>query len=625
VLALAMMDHAGQEVSRGLHGVLIECLEEEEPTLVAGAVAALAARGDELTPAERRRVIERFGRLPSHEQRTLAPRLEGLAVGAEDELDIDSFLRWVEGARDHERPARLRALRVRWDTTVIDAKHATSLLTTLARGIDRLPPDDQRAAQEQLLEGALSWLYRQGTQIIEPSRALLAWPGFAGLVLDDLDLSLSLLRADQARGLLLEILRQSEDEGRVVSAIARADVDGRNSARVVLSVLGEAIRRDLRATDGTFRQLEPAAQRRLLHSALNVASHTKRDIEALGHSTQDVADAEAARHGDAVLAALHDAEVASEGNESMQRHFDAVRRAVESALATERMSEVPDAVVGWRREVAERFSAAIDVTDGGREPLRVRAGAPSESVLRVLSELDRRVHSARVVTAPERIHLRQDLLRCIDYVVDGDLLEGPAGAALGARSALGQLVWGRWADQTADPAGELVRTLTTPLVASSRQGALLKVDALAARTGDETAAHVVEALPADAVVDAWSIVTAGLAGRLRQVESLQQEVKSRGTEIMERVAERIDPSLRAIEGLMVGYFRLRRRLSAAGWRPVEETLGKELAREQLEPDAHEIDGTPEAERFIVRSMGVRVRGRPVRRAIVEPLEQGEEA
>lgn len=625
VLALGMIEHADLEVSRSLHAVLVECLGEEDPTLGAGAIAALAARGDELSPAEQRQVIERFGRLPTSEQRALAPRLEGLAVGAEDELDVDSFLRWVEGAADEERPARLRALRLRWDTTVVDREHATSFLATLARGIDRLPPDDRGMARNDLLEGALSWLYRQGTQIVEPSRALLAWPGFAYLVLDDLDLSLSLLRAEQARGLLLEILRQSEDEAVVVSAIARADLDGRNFARVVAPVLGEAIRRDLWATDATFRGLEPVARRRLLHSALEVASHTKRRIESLGHASHDVADAETARHGDAVFAALHKAEVASEGNDSMQRHFDAVRRAVGSALAVERATEVPEAVAAWRLEVAERFPDAIDLPSDGREPLRVRSSAPSESVLRVLSELDRRVHSTRVVTAPERTHLRHDLLNCIDHVVRGDLIEGPTSATLSARSALGQLVWGRWADQTLDPAGELVRILTTPLDASSRQGALLKVDALAARMADETATQVVEALPADALGDAWSIVTAGLAGRLRQAESLHQEVKSRGTEIMERVAERLEPSLRAIEGLMVGYFRLRRQLSAAGWRPIEETLGKELTREALDPDAHEIDGSGEAERFIVRSLGVRVRGRPIRRAVVEPLEAWEDA
>jgi hypothetical protein len=187
------------------------------------------------------------------------------------------------------------------------------------------------------------------------------------------------------------------------------------------------------------------------------------------------------------------------------------------------------------------------------------------------------------------------------------------------------LVWARWAEQTADPADELVRTLTGPLETSGRQRALLKVDALAARVADETATQVVEALPADALGGAWSTVTAGLASRLRQAEKLQQEVKSRGTEIMERVGERLEPSLRAIEGLMVGYFRLRRQLSAAGWRPIEETLGRELTRDALDPDSHEIDGTAGAERYIVRSMGVRVRGRPIRRAVVEPLEAREDA
>jgi hypothetical protein len=142
---------------------------------------------------------------------------------------------------------------------------------------------------------------------------------------------------------------------------------------------------------------------------------------------------------------------------------------------------------------------------------------------------------------------------------------------------------------------------------------------------DEAVTDVVDAVSTEALASAWSLVTAGLANRLRQAESLEQEVRTRGMEVMERVAERLDPPLRAIEGLMVGYFRLRRRLSAAGWRPIEEQLGKELRYEQLDPALHEIDGVSEAERFAVRSMGVRVRGRPIRRAVVEPLEHEEDA
>jgi hypothetical protein len=241
----------------------------------------------------------------------------------------------------------------------------------------------------------------------------------------------------------------------------------------------------------------------------------------------------------------------------------------------------------------------------------------------VLLELDQRVHSPRVVTAQERTHLRQDLLRCIDHIVDSGLVEAELATAVSSRPALGQLVWARWAEREDDPAVELGHVLSTAVEPPDRQQALLKVDALVTRGSEEVLAEVADAIPAGSLNDAWPIVTAGLANRLRQAESLEQEVKSRGVEVMERVAERLDPALRAIEGLTVGYYRLRRRLADAGWKPIEETLGKELRFDQLDPNLHEIDGNSDAERFIVRSTGIRVRGRPVRRALVEPLDEAE--
>src|SRR4051794_4020897 len=94
----------------------------------------------------------------------------------------------------------------------------------------------------------------------------------------------------------------------------------------------------------------------------------------------------------------------------------------------------------------------------------------------------------------------------------------------------------------------------------ARQLALLKADALASHLSDEMSADIAGELSTEALGSAWSLVTAGLANRLRQAESLEQEAKTRGVEVMERVAERLDAPLRAIEGFVVGYYRLRRRL-----------------------------------------------------------------
>jgi hypothetical protein len=622
VLALKMLAETDAAPRRELRAVMLECLDEQDASLVAAAIATLTLDADELPPADRRRVIQRFGGLPPELQQSLAPQLSGLATTAEEELDFESFLRWVDGADDQERTTRLHALKTRWDTTVIDTAQATELLSTLARGIHRLPTSEQDAWRGELLEGALSWLFRQGTQIVEPSRALLTWPGFAALVLEDLDLSLSLLRADQARGLLLEILRQTNDAAPVVSEMAHSEIEPDVFRRVLIPVLGEALRRDLRAADTAFRSAQPVAQRTLLDSALTAATSTKRRIEALGQTTQDEADAAVARHGAAVLAALRDAEHASEGNVAIENQFDAIRRAVESVLATSEVAGVPADVSRWRSEAAARYPDDVIAADNGQVPLQLAETAPAPVVMRVLDELDQRVHSTRVVTAAERTHLRRDLLDCVDHIVRSRMLEGSAAEKFSSRPALGQLIWARWAEQSEDPTAAMLTVLGAEPDRQTRQLTLLKADALASHLSDEMSSDIAGELSTEALRNAWSLVTAGLANRLRQADSLEQEAKTRGVEVMERVAERLDAPLRAIEGFVVGYYRLRRRLSDAGWKPIEDTLGKELRYEQLDPNLHEIDGTADAELFVVRSTGVRVRGRPIRRAVVEPLEPG---
>ena len=619
VLALAALERHGPQASEPLHDVLLECLEEENDDLAAGAVAALAPRAGDMKSAERQRIIKRFGQLPLDGQQALAPRLSGLAATAEEDLDADSFLRWVDAAPDDERVDRLLALKTRWDTTVVTPEQAPAFMTIFARGVQRLPETDHDRWREELLEGALSWLYRQGTQMVVPSRALLSWPGFASLVVDDLDLALSLLRADQARTLLAEALKAAPHPGAFVEALVHSDVGPDEVRRVIVPVLGEGLRSDIHTVGAVFEGATVGGRRRLLCSALVAAGQTKRRIDALGETTEDAAGAAVAEHGAAVLAALDDAEAASEGNDVIRGHFASVRRAVNTVLASDDPDHVPDGVRAWRRDAATRFPEAVEVINDGRTPLSFRAGAPAAVVLRILAELDQRVHSSRVAAVEERSHLRHDLMDCIDEVVDRDLAAGDATVALSSRPSIGQLVWSRWAARLEDPEAALVDVLESSLEARARQQALLQVDALAGRTQEDDIERVVDALDADATVRAWALTTAGLANRLRELGRIEQDAKSRGVDAMERVAERLDAPLRAVEGLMVGYFRLRGRLGTAGWRAVEEPLGRELRRDQIDPSRHEVDGRPNADRYVVTSMGVRVRGRVVRRAVVEPL------
>jgi hypothetical protein len=65
-------------------------------------------------------------------------------------------------------------------------------------------------------------------------------------------------------------------------------------------------------------------------------------------------------------------------------------------------------------------------------------------------------------------------------------------------------------------------------------------------------------------------------------------------------------------------------LADAGWRPVEETLGRIRSSDDLDHQDHQVVGSIEAEEYLVRTLGIRVRGHVADKAIVEALIEREE-
>jgi hypothetical protein len=330
-----------------------------------------------------------------------------------------------------------------------------------------------------------------------------------------------------------------------------------------------------------------------------------------------------------VLSALDQAERAGEGNDALLAHLGSIRRAVQGIGGDEVLPEVPEELREWRRAMAERLGSLVRPGAEESEALNFDASAvkqhPAE-LLRTLAELDQRVNSPRVSTLEARRHAARDLAAGVEAAVAGGLLDERAvdvARAVRARPVLAQALWARWAAQDG---GSRADRLASALAAvgdaepSAHLVGLMQLDALAGACESSDLAAAVEALDDAAQDAAWRSTRQALDSRLERQKALESQVKAAGVSVMEEVAGRLDAPLRAIEGLMVSYFRLRGLLHDAGWRRVQDTLGEVLTAEKVDPERHEVQGFEQADEFLVRSLGLYVRGGRVRRAIVEGME-----
>ena len=92
---------------------------------------------------------------------------------------------------------------------------------------------------------------------------------------------------------------------------------------------------------------------------------------------------------------------------------------------------------------------------------------------------------------------------------------------------------------------------------------------------------------------------------------------------MDNIAGELDLPFRAIDSILFGYFRLRAILKEAGWGQVAASLGDLIRREDLDLSSYEVTATDPADNYVVRSLGISVGDRPVRRAVVEPFSDAQ--
>ena len=133
------------------------------------------------------------------------------------------------------------------------------------------------------------------------------------------------------------------------------------------------------------------------------------------------------------------------------------------------------------------------------------------------------------------------------------------------------------------------------------------------------AAATVASLPESALADVWRYLDRHVRTDVVRVAALDREVRTAGEKAGQEISDQLDLPFKVIESLLLSYFRLRNRLSDAGWDTVEAQLGNRLARDQLDSTRHQVGGDPRAAEFEVVSLGIRMGPQVLHRAVVRGL------
>jgi hypothetical protein len=194
----------------------------------------------------------------------------------------------------------------------------------------------------------------------------------------------------------------------------------------------------------------------------------------------------------------------------------------------------------------------------------------------------------------------------------------PAGLAQLAakRPELARLVWSAALPEEGREAVQaLVAALSDP--SDPRRG-ILHADILLLRVSDADLVAAVDGLDESVLASAWQQAGQLYAHRRRARDTVAADVERQSEQVMESIAAELDLPFRAIESILFGYFRLRAILRDAGWGQIADSLGDLIPHEDLDLQRYEVAEPEPSDRYVVRSLGISVRGRPVRRAIVEP-------
>lgn len=615
-LALELLAAGPEEVRRACSAELHECLTEDSVELQYGAAKALARDAETLTDQDRSAIGEVYAELPPKWQARLAPALRGV-LSDDVVLDIAALNRWLLGAGPNEVSDRLETGLARWaKSETIDATGVAEIASTLITLADQLPSEERQRARCRIAENVASWLAASRSQPRPAIEALLEGRGIPDLISEQFwQTSLQAVPAAVVRVLVPAcVISTSAPE----DALARLATEAPRDHAPFRSALRELIEapRDL---DRVFGLAGSTGRAELLLARLGLIRQLAADERRLILARDEATTEALIASRQAVLRALDAAEDASSGNEHLQRQFGAIRRAIGLVTESGEGRAPEQSVIEWRQQTIERLGDALVAADPAT-PLTVRDTATGAltDLLRLIEELDRRAHARGVTAATDRAHHAADL----DSVIRGVLaLQGntvpPELAQLAARRPeLARLVWSLALGETDDAMAALVAALADQ---TDRRRALLQTDILLERLSETDLIEVMERLSAEQVAVAWPLTGQLYAHRRRARDAVAADVERQSEQVMENIAAELDLPFRAIESILFGYFRLRAILRDAGWGQIARSLGDLIPREELNLERYEVADAEPSDDYVVRSLGISVHDRAVRRAIVEPV------
>ena len=592
-------------------------MAEDAVELRFGAARALAMDPTTLDDGDRSAIGEVYSELPAEWQERLAPSLRDV-LPDDVVLDVPALVRWVLAAGSDETADRLEAALKRWrNAGTIDPSGAAQLASSLIELAERLPAADQPDARIEIADHVARWMATARSQPKTAIDGLLTGHGLPGLICGTFWQS-QLVRLSRGMAIALlpaAVLSAPEPEQALSGLLANVS-EPREGFRAALPVL-LAGTLDL---DRVFPQAPSVGRAELLLARLGMVRELAADERRLEAARDDATTEALVSHRDTVLSALAAAEQASEGNDHLLRQFRAIRGAI--GFVTESDESVPPAssVVDWRRETHARLAAALVHTDDSTEPLQVNVNAKNSlpDLVRLIEELDRRVHGRGVTAASDRQHHAADLLAVVRGVVELSGNEVPAGLAqlTSRRPELARVVWSVALGQITDPSDALTSTFRD---GSDPRRALLQTDILLERASEADLLQVVAALDNEDLAFAWKLSGQLYSHHRRARDAIAADVERQSETVMENIARELDLPFRAIDSILFGYFRLRAILKEAGWGQVAESLGDLIRREDLDLRLYEVTATDPADDYVVRSLGISVGDRPVRRALLDPL------
>ena len=391
-LALELLAISPEEVRRACSEELRECLTEDAIDLRFGAARALAQDPEGLRAEDRSAIAEVYSGLPAEWQERLAPYLTHV-LPDDVVLDVAALNRWLLGAKDDEIFDRLQAGLERWKkTAAIDAPGVAALSSTLLALAEKLPQQEREVARSAIAEQVSDWLAKARADTRNAISTLLEGGGVADLISEYFwKSSLSRLAPTLVSVLLPAAIDASsipeETLGRLASEVPGAH-EGFRSALSALIAEGFDL-------DQVFELAGPSGQRELLLARLRVTRTLAADERRLAAARDEATTEALVASRETVLSALEAADEASAGNERLQRHFAAIRRAI--GFVTESPIAAPpgQAVLEWRTHAADRVRRGRDC-DGSR-PADNRHGGRAGSSSRS-TPIDRRTRPTEPCT-----------------------------------------------------------------------------------------------------------------------------------------------------------------------------------------------------------------------------------